>query len=42
MTDAPAPTAAKPAATFSRGKPTALLVLADGTVFEGQGFEVLK
>jgi carbamoyl-phosphate synthase small subunit len=38
MTDAPAPTAAKPAATFSRGKPTALLVLADGTVFEGQGF----
>jgi carbamoyl-phosphate synthase small subunit len=38
MTDAPAPTAAKPAATFSRAKPTALLVLADGTVFEGQGF----
>ncbi len=38
MTDATAPTAAKPAATFSRAKPTALLVLADGTVFEGQGF----
>lgn len=38
MTDAPAPVAVTPAAPFSRAKTTALLVLADGTVFEGQGF----
>jgi carbamoyl-phosphate synthase small subunit len=36
MTDAPSQTAARPAATVSRA--TALLVLADGTVFEGMGF----
>ncbi|HTO41671.1 MAG TPA: glutamine-hydrolyzing carbamoyl-phosphate synthase small subunit [Rhizomicrobium sp.] len=38
MTDAPAPVAPRPAAPFSRAKTTALLVLADGTVFEGHGF----
>ncbi len=38
MTDAPTTPAAKPAATFSRAKPTGILVLADGTVFVGQGF----
>jgi carbamoyl-phosphate synthase small subunit len=36
MTDASATTAARPAAGISRA--TALLVLADGTVFEGHGF----
>ena len=36
MHDASSTTAARPAAGFSRG--TALLVLADGTVFEGCGF----
>jgi carbamoyl-phosphate synthase small subunit len=36
MTDATSATAARPAATISRA--TALLVLADGTVFEGTGF----
>ena len=36
MTDTRSPTAARPAASFSRA--TALLVLADGTVFEGTGF----
>src|ERR1700692_59085 len=36
MHDASSTTAARPAARFSRG--TALLVLADGTVFEGCGF----
>jgi carbamoyl-phosphate synthase small subunit len=36
MTDASSTTAARPAATVSRA--TALLVLADGTVFEGIGF----
>jgi carbamoylphosphate synthase small subunit len=34
MPDAPAAAPAKPAADFARGK----LVLADGTVFEGQAF----
>ncbi|MDE2350919.1 MAG: glutamine-hydrolyzing carbamoyl-phosphate synthase small subunit [Alphaproteobacteria bacterium] len=38
MTDATSATAAKPAAPFSRAKGTAVLVLADGTVFEGAGF----
>jgi carbamoyl-phosphate synthase small subunit len=37
MTDAPTNTATRPAATVLR-KTTALLVLADGTVFEGHGF----
>ncbi len=37
MTDASSATAARPAASLSRAK-TARLVLADGTVFEGQGF----
>lgn len=36
MTDAIAPSAAHPAAAFSRT--SAVLVLADGTVFEGKGF----
>jgi len=38
MTDAFSATAAKPAAPFSRARGTAVLVLADGTVFEGVGF----
>ncbi len=38
MTDAFSATAAKPAAPLSRAKGTAVLVLADGTVFEGVGF----
>ena len=38
MTDPTAPAAAKPAASFSRARPSAMLVLADATVFEGQGF----
>ncbi len=37
MTDSTSATAERPAAAFSRAK-TALLVLADGTVFEGFGF----
>ena len=40
MTDAPKSTAANPAGTISRNRktPTGILVLADGTVFEGTGF----
>ena len=38
MSDASSATAAKPAAPLSRAKGTAVLVLADGTVFEGVGF----
>lgn len=38
MTDAPTAPAAKPAVKFSRAKSTGMLVLADGTLFEGQGF----
>src|SRR5581483_12121325 len=37
MSDIHSATAERPAAAFSRGR-TALLVLADGTVFEGFGF----
>jgi carbamoyl-phosphate synthase small subunit len=37
MTDANSATAARPAGRFSRAR-TALLALADGTIFEGQGF----
>jgi len=38
MSDAPFAPAAKPAGPLSRGARTAVLVLADGTVFEGHGF----
>jgi carbamoyl-phosphate synthase small subunit len=38
MTNTLSPTAAQPAEGFSRMRRTGLLVLADGTVFEGQGF----
>ena len=38
MTDTPLSPAASPAAGFSRTRRTGLLVLADGTVFEGTGF----
>jgi carbamoyl-phosphate synthase small subunit len=38
MTDTLSSPAAPPAATFSRARKTGVLVLADGTVFEGRGF----
>ena len=38
MSDAPSATAATPAGPFLRAARTAVLVLADGTVFEGHGF----
>jgi len=38
MSDVPSATAATPAGSLSRGARTAVLVLADGTVFEGHGF----
>jgi carbamoyl-phosphate synthase small subunit len=38
MSNAPSAPAAQTAGPFSRGRGTAVLVLADGTVFEGHGF----